>query len=322
MAACYQSESPPMLYNFLGYLTVERGYSEKTIYNYFIDLRLFFRYMICIKTGKKTEEYAEVDISGIDLMFIKDIARADITSFLTWMAFARHGNERTRNRKIASLKSFFRYLMEMEYIEQNVMSKVSVIKAEKTLPKYLDENAMSDLLLAITDDFWARDMAIIMLMMISGLRVSEVVALNRDSVGEGLVSVFGKGKKERQVYLTSQVEDAIKEYLAVRPDVSEEALFLSRTKKRLSNRGVQFMTTKYLDKIGLQGYSCHKLRHTAATQLLKSGANLRVIQDTLGHESISITEVYTHIHSDDMKNAMKKLEETQKNHHILKDVMT
>lgn len=322
MAVNYQTDAPPILYDFLGYLTVEKGYSNLTIYNYFLDIRLFFRYTTCLKTGKSIDKYEEVDIKTIDVQFIESIVRREITSFLTWMALTRHGNENTRNRKIACLKSFFSYLVEMEYIDNNVMSRVSAVKAEKTLPKYLDENAMSELLESINDIFWVRDTAIIMLMMVCGLRVSEVASLNIDSVGDGVISVYGKGKKERQVYLTSQTEEAIKEYLNFRPQVNENALFLSQTKKRLSKRGIQFMTTKYLEKADLQGYSCHKLRHTAATQLLKSGANLRVIQETLGHENISVTELYTHIESEDMKNAMKNLEEAQKSHHRLKEVMT
>lgn len=307
MGVNYREESSPLIFEFLGFLQVEKGCAEKTIYNYFLDLRMFFRYLICMKSLGALDELDQVSIKSVDVNFIREISKQDISSFLIWVAFDRHVRERGRNRKIACLKSFFHYLMDEEHLDKNIMDKVSSVKADKTLPKYLSESEMSELLKVVTDEYWIRDSAIIMLMMVCGLRVSEICSLDQNDILDGAIIVHGKGKKDRTIYFTEEVEDFIDDYLTIRPSVSESALFLSQRKKRFTTRGIQKMVTKYFQKAELSGYSCHKLRHTAATQMLKSGLNIRMIQEILGHESIAVTEVYTHVHNEDIQIKMKTL---------------
>lgn len=308
MSVNYEKESPPLVYEFLGYLQVERGFSSQTVYNYFIDLRLFFRFTQCKRTETPFSDFHLVDIHCLGLDYMKSIHRQDISAFLTWLALEKSAKERTRNRKIAVLKSYFRFLVDLEYLEKNIMSQISSSKAGKSLPKYLEEESMVQLLQAVTDEFWLRDTAIIMLMMSAGLRVSEVFSLNVNSIQNDSLSVVGKGKKERQVYLSQRTVEAIQDYLDVRPNVGIDALFLSNRKTRFTIRGIQKMVTKYFERIGKEGYSCHKLRHTAATQMMKSGANIREIQEILGHESISTTEIYTHVSNEDLRRVAQNLE--------------
>lgn len=303
----YKDQAPALVYEFLSYMLIERGYSKESVYSYFTDLRLFFRFALSKKQGLALDEMETVDISKLDLEFIEHISRRDVSGFLTWLVMEKQVKEPTRNRKISVLKSFFHFLVEQEYLEKNIMLQIKTTKIRKTLPKYLEEREIELLLSEINGTFWIRDTAIIMLMMSSGLRVSEVVGLDLKSLKRTSISVLGKGNKERQVYLSPKTMESLKDYLEIRPFVESEALFLSSRKGRLSIEAVQKMTKIYLTRIGKGDYSCHKLRHTAATQLLQSGANLREIQEILGHESISTTEIYTHVSNDDLQRVAENL---------------
>lgn len=307
MSAIVRTDCPDLVYQYLGHLEVERGYAKQTIYNYFIDLRLFLRFVSCKKSSLTLDHLDSQIISHIDLVWLQHLNKQDVSSFLAWLALEKKSKERTRNRKIAVLKSFFQYLLRNDYIQENIMSHFAMSKSGKSLPKYLDEEAVDELLMAINGMFWIRDYAIIMLMLSSGLRVSEVSALNLQDIRKDSITVLGKGKKERQVYFSNKTKEALQEYLDIRPKCEEEAVFLSKRKTRLAVRSIQEMSEKYFRSIGKTGYSCHKLRHTAATLMLKSGANLREIQETLGHENISTTEIYTHIANGDLKKMAEKL---------------
>lgn len=301
----YKELAPAVVYEFLCYMQIERGYSKESVYSYFSDLRMFFRFSLSKKQGLVPMK--TVDISMVDLAFIRTISRKDVSEFLTWLVMEKQVKEPTRNRKISVLKSFFHFLTEQEYLEKNIMTQIKTTKIRKTLPKYLEEGDIELLLSEINGVHWMRDTAIIMLMLSGGLRVSEVVGLNLRSLKRNSISVLGKGNKERQVYLSPKTMESVKEYLEIRPFVESDALFLSSRKGRLSIEAVQKMTKIYLTRIGKGDYSCHKLRHTAATQLLQSGANLREIQEILGHESISTTEIYTHVSNDDLQRVAENL---------------
>lgn len=310
MAIDYKQEAPPLVQDFLEYLQAERGVSSQTAYNYFIDLRIFFRYLIMEQDHLAEKELSSVDLQRIDLEFLAEISSKDVVSFLNWLAQDRNLKERTQNRKIAVLKSFFQYLVDLNSLNHNIMGKIPTAKTGKSLPKYLNESEMYHLIQAINGEFWQRDLAIILLMMQGGLRVSEVVSLDVEDVHSDSVQVRGKGKKERSVYLTAQTAKTLEEYLEIRPVTEENALFISKNGNRLTVRGVQYMSRKYLERIGRGDFSCHKLRHTAATQLLKSGANIRMIQEMLGHESISTTAIYTDVQNEDLKQAVLQMEQS------------
>lgn len=303
----YQRESAPLVYEFLSYLQVERGNSPQSVYNYFLDLRMFFRYLLCRKQGYALDELHTLPWQQIHLDDVQKISRPDISSFLLWLTMEKKLNQRSVNRKIAVLKSFFQYLVLLEYINRNVMASISSGKIEKNLPKYLEETQIDALLRGVSGRFWIRDLSIILFMVSAGLRVSEVAGLQLSSLRVGAVCVRGKGKKERQVYLSQRTLDALEEYLKVRPPVAEESLFLSQQEKALSVRAMQKTVDKHFQTAGLQNLSCHTLRHTAATQLLKQGANLREIQEILGHESVSTTEIYTHVSNDALKKVAQGL---------------
>lgn len=307
MECNYKEQAPPLVYEFLCYLQIERGCSKNSIYSYFSDLRMFFRYLRCEKENLPLDQMESLVLIGIDLDFIKEISRNHVSRFLAWLVMEKKAKEPTRNRKISVLKSFFHFLVERDYLEKNIMTQIRTIKIRKTLPKYLESPDIELLLCEINGVHWIRDTAMILLMLSAGLRVSEVVGLNVQSVRSNSVSVLGKGNKERQVYLSNKTLEALRDYLLLRPQIPCDALFLSSRKGRLSTEAVQKMTKIYLTRIGKQEYSCHKLRHTAATQLLQSGANLREIQEILGHESISTTELYTHVSNEDLQRVAGNL---------------
>lgn len=257
--------------------------------------------------GLSFDSMTSVEITSLDAGFMEHITRKDVSDFLTWLVIERHVKEPTRNRKLAVLKSFFCFLEEMDYVQKNIMLQIKASKTRKSLPRYLEEAEMESLLETVNGVHWIRDTAIILLMMSSGLRVSEVVGLNLKSLQGDALAVLGKGNKERHVYLSPKTKDAVEEYLLLRAEVDCEALFLSSRKGRLSVEAVQKMTKQYLCSIGKPEYSCHKLRHTAATHLLKRGANLREIQEILGHESIATTERYTHVSNEELKKVALNL---------------
>ncbi len=307
MSVDYKKESFPLFYEFISYLQLERGYSPRTVYNYFIEMRMFFRYLICMEHDKSLEQMTDIDISKMDEKMIFSLTRGKILKYLAWASTEKQISPSARNRKIAVLKSFYKFLILMEYSNTNVMDSISSTKTPKTLPKYLKQEQMYELLEVVNGEFWIRDQAIILLMMSGGLRVSEVSALNLEDIGVDSLKVLGKGNKERQVFLSEMTLEAISDYLDVRPESGEKALFLSSVKKRISVRGIQLMTSKYLEKIGKGEFSCHKLRHTAATQLMDNGVNIREIQEILGHESIETTAIYTHVSSESLRQAAKKI---------------
>lgn len=307
--ADYKKELPSFGHEFLGYLQIEKGVSEKTIYEYFLDLRLFFRYMVARRNGiiEKIENIEKMEINTLTLAFVEDIKRADISAYLAWLGTEKNQKDVTRRRKTSTIRSLYSYLMTMELIETNIMTKIPVLKVKKTLPKYLEAPEVEELLQAVNGTYWIRDVAMILLMTSCGLRVSEVASMDMNDIYEDSVRVLGKGNKERVVYLSARTKEALKEYAAIRPESQEKAFFLSKSGNRIRVHRIQMMVKGYLDEIGKGDLSCHKLRHTAATQMLRSGGNLREIQMVLGHESISATEIYIHVTNSDLANLANAL---------------
>ncbi len=312
MAASFRDEAPQILKDYLFYLETIKLKSKKTVDEYFIDLRTFFRY---IKKSRKLvsddTEFEKIKIDDVDLDLIKSITLNDAYAYMDYLYRDRHNQSAARARKCSSLKGFFDFIFSKKHlIDANPMSQLEMPKKKKSLPKYLTLEQSIELLNAVDGKYKERDYAILTLFLNCGLRVSEMAALNYTDIrSDNTMRIIGKGNKERIVYLNSTCLDAINDYMKVRPvdDVKDKkALFISRNRNRLSVKMIQAMVYKYLAKIGLeaQGYSCHKLRHTAATLMYQhGGVDVRILKEVLGHENLGTTEIYTHLSSEQMKNA-------------------
>ena len=292
-----------------------KGKSQKTVDEYYIDLRTFFRF-IKLQRGlvPNDSEFENISISDVDLELVKTVTLNDAYEFMNYIQRERKNQNVTRARKYSSLKGYFNYLATKKCVlDSNPVEQLEVPKKKKSLPKYLTLEQSLELLNAVDGDYKERDYCILTLFLNCGLRVSEMASLNYTDIHQDdTMRVVGKGNKERIIYLNSACVSAIENYMRVRPvdGVKDKyALFISRNHHRMSVKTIQAMVYKYLEKIGLnaQGYSCHKLRHTAATLMYQYGrVDIRVLKDVLGHENLGTTEIYTHLSSEQMKNAAEK----------------
>ena len=313
---------PLILRDYAKYQNGIRGISEKTVCEYLLDLRTFFRYIKMKSEGKEVYglEFEKINISELTENDLKNIKSTDIMEFLIYVRIERDNNNTTRMRKLSAIKSFFKYAYQKKnYIDNNPAETVEAPKKAQTLPKYLTAKEAIRLLESVHSDKESptnkRDYTIISLFLNTGMRLSELVGLNLSSFDPDLqfVRVTGKGNKDRIIYLNEAAQNAVKGYLRIRLDpkhirTSEPSFFLSKRQQRISAKTVQWIVYKYLDKAGLgsRGMSVHKLRHTAATLMYQSGnVDIRVLKDILGHEQLNTTQIYTHLGTSDMQNAMK-----------------
>lgn len=310
------SELPPLLADYLLYDQTVKNRSSLTIDEYCRDLSLFFQYMIILKNklDEDSVDITQIDIKNIDIDFIKRITLNDAYMFIVYCKNKRSNNAKTRSRKISAIRGFFKYITNKKgLLTANPMEELETPKTKKSLPKYLTLDQSINLLDAVDGENKARDYLIITLFLNCGLRLSELCALNLGDIIDGkTLKVTGKGNKERIVYLNDACKSAISSYLKVRPVdgvKDKNALFISRQKNRISNKTVQWIVYKYLEKIGIKGgqangYSVHKLRHTAATLMYQHGhVDIRVLKDLLGHENLGTTEIYTHLSDKDIERA-------------------
>jgi len=289
-----------------------RNKSEKTVQEYYYDLRTFFRYIKLTKhSGFKDADFDTIDPRDITLDDIKKIDLADLYSFMSYTSRMRDNTAVTRARKVASLRSFYKYLFsKVKLIDYNPAAELDSPKVVHRLPKYLNIDESIQLLESVEGNNRERDYAILVLFLNCGLRLSELVGINLSNIRNGKLTVIGKGNKERTIYLNQACLDAIDAYLRVRPVEGvkdKNALFLSERKQRISPKTVQYLVKKYIGKAGLdtRKYSTHKLRHTAATLMYKHGnVDIRALQSILGHQSISTTEIYTHVDDEQLRRAV------------------
>lgn len=313
---------PAVLKDYASYTAAIKGNSEKTVCEYLLDLRTFFRFLKTKKDGNHPDksEFEKISISDITLADVDAVTTENVISFLMFAGFERENSPTTRMRKLSSLKSFFHYMHGKKHlIDHNPTSEVDPPKKSKTLPKYLTVEEAVKLLVAVEEDVESktrvRDYTIITLFLNTGMRLSELVGLNLQSFAPDLsnVRVLGKGNKERMIYLNRAAKEAVATYLRARLDpkfirTSDTAFFLSRRQQRISAKTVQWVVYKYLSLAGLgaKGLSVHKLRHTAATLMYQSGkVDIRVLKDILGHEQLNTTQIYTHVVSRDLEKAME-----------------
>lgn len=307
--------APAVIRDFLIYDEAVRGKAGTTTEEYYSDLRTFFRF---IKQSKGLSPadlpMEEIDISDVDIELVKTVTLSDLYGFMIYCKNDRGNTESTRARKTVCLRMFFKYLTgKTGQLTINPAEQLESPKAKKALPKHLTLEQSVELLDAVdpTSKFYHRDYCILTLFLNCGLRLSELCGLNVGDIRtDGTIRVLGKGNKERIVYLNDSCVNALAAYLKVRPQDGlkgddRNALFISRLNRRIGRRGVQDMVAGYLKKIGLdaQGYSVHKLRHTAATLMYQNGVDVRVLKEVLGHESLSTTQIYTHVSNEQAKAA-------------------
>ena len=317
-----REKNPEFVNSFLDYSITILNKSTNSIKEYNYDLTMFFRYMMIHFNLTEEKEFNEIDIKNFSIEDVKRIKLEDIHAFISYLAVYNKSKSATRARKISTIRIFFNYLAcKANLIETNPAQNLETPKHEKRMPKYLSLEDSKKLLNVAADDSnrnSKRDYAITTLFLNCGMRLSELVGINIDDIdfSEEKMTVIGKGNKERTIYLNKACIKAIKEYLNVRSKDgirldsknSKKALFLSERRERISNRTVQQIITNELRKAGLdtKKYSVHKLRHTAATLMYQYGqVDIRALQELLGHESISTTEIYTHVANEQVRNAVE-----------------
>ena len=329
------ADCPQILREFLIYHENIKGQSQLTISEYYLDLRMFLRFIKLMRNDMPiTTRLDDIDIKDIDIKFIQEIDTSDIFDFLSYLANDRTANPdsaapeygisaSSRARKLSAVKSFYKYLtVRTKQLEDNPVADLEYPKLRKSLPKYLTLEQSAALLQAVSGPNDKRDYAILMLFLNCGIRRSELVNLNLTDVYEDRIRVVGKGNKERFVYFGSACRKAIDAYLLERNKKvlsDNRALFGSRDNNRISVTAVHRLVKKALLQAGLDStqFSAHKLRHTAATMMLSGGVDVKTVQEVLGHENLNTTQIYTHIENTELKiaaeaNPLSKLDFSDK----------
>lgn len=315
------ADSPQILRDFLTYHENIKGHSSRTISEYYLDLRMFLRFIRLMRNDMPmSTPLDDIPIKDIDLSFIRTITTSEVFDFLSYLANDRainadspapdYGIEPSaRARKLSAIKSFYKYLtVRTKQLTDNPVADLEYPKLRKSLPKYLTLSQSAALLQSVSGQNQKRDYAILMLFLNCGIRRSELVGLNLTDVYDDRIRVVGKGNKERIVYFGTACRKAIDAYLPERNKkvlTDNRALFGSRNGNRISVDAVHALVKKALLQAGLDAtqFSAHKLRHTAATMMLSGGVDVKTVQEVLGHENLNTTQIYTHIENTELKVA-------------------
>lgn len=319
----FNSEAPPILRDFLSYHETIKSHSRLTVDEYFLDLRNFFRYLKRSRDpALRNLDLNEIDIMDVDINFLQSVTLTEVYGYMTFLSRDRilHQNSRhsdyglnasSRARKVSTIRSFYNYLTNKAHLlDRNPIKDIDMPKLKKNLPKYLTLDQSIHLLDSVDGKNQERDYAILTLFLNCGLRISELCGLNVTDIQDETLRVLGKGNKVRIVYLNDACLTALRDYLAVRRQITgrdQNALFLSSRDTRISRSTVHALVKKHISAAGLDAtqYSSHKLRHTAATLMLKNGVDVRAVQEVLGHEHLNTTEIYTHIDNEALRIAAK-----------------
>ena len=312
--------NPSFLNSFLDYTATILNKSPATVKEYNYDISRFLKFIMYHLKLTDEKNIDTIDIHGMDVSILNNLKLDDIHAYLFYLTNTFQSKPATRARKASSIRVFFKYLSQKaNLIENNPALNLETPKLGKRMPKYLSLDDSKKLLEVVNNDEKdrnkERDYAIITLFLNCGMRLSELVGINLKDIdfNENKLNVTGKGNKERTIYLNKACVNAINNYLTVRPkngikQGDFDALFLSERLERISNRTVQHIVKQELLKAGLDTnkYSVHKLRHTAATLMYRYGnVDIRALQELLGHESISTTQIYTHVDNQQIRNAVE-----------------
>ena len=312
MKAEYSADCPEYLKEFLMNLRLIRNRADRTEEAYYIDIRTFLRYLkIKHKDVSYDADFSKIAIADVPFKYIENVSLYDAYEYLNYLRDIRQNDAATRARKTSALKQFYHYLhTKAKLLEKNPLDDLELPKVKNKLPKYLSLDESLQLLRNIESKNKERDYCMITLFLNCGMRLSELVGLNLNDYSKDnrTLRLFGKGSKERIVYLNDACIDALNSYLSVRPTNSRDpdAIFLSQARKRIDKRRVQQIVEEMLKRAGLNnlGITTHKLRHTAATLMYQyGGVDPLVLKEVLGHKSIATTEIYTHLSSENLKKA-------------------
>ena len=320
----YRTDAPPILRDFLVYHETIQNHSHKTVDEYFLDLRNFFRYLKLQKqlvpAGTPVDS---IEIDDVDLALVSSVTLTDVYAYMSYLSRDRaaHPNSAStafglspaaRARKIAAIRSFYKYLTsKAKLITENPMQDLDSPRLKKTLPRYLDLDESVELLSSVEGKNATRDYCILTLFLNCGLRISELVNLNVTDVRGNQLRVLGKGNKERMLFLNDACQEAIQEWMIDRDAlalIDKNALFVTlQNRKRITTAAVHKLVKKHIAAAGLDStqYSAHKLRHTAATLMLQNGVDVRTLQEVLGHDHLNTTQIYTHIDNEDLRTAAR-----------------
>ncbi|MBN1392841.1 MAG: tyrosine recombinase XerC [Sedimentisphaerales bacterium] len=317
--------------DFLNYLKFEKRFSEHTAKCYNADLEQFSQFLTGhsdsgpraddhISAGDHHHGAATAVATRTNVQLDRLLLSVDVNSVRSYLAHLneKHYSKATIARKLATLRSFYKFLVKRNVLSSNPVMAVRTPKQDKRLPRFLEYEQVKRLIETPPMDNWlgARDRAIMETLYSTGVRVSELVSLNMDDIdflGE-VVHIRGKGKKERIVPIGTSALRVIQHYMEFRnkrahsnPNFDSKVLFVNKHGRRLSTRSVRRKMDKYLKMAGLDtDISPHTLRHSFATHMLNNGADLRSVQELLGHQSLSTTQVYTHLTTKKLKDVYDK----------------
>jgi len=306
-----------ILDQYRNYMLAVLGRSELTVMEYTYDIVAFFRFYKRDK-GMVAKDcvFEDIDVSDIDAALINKVTTDDILVFLIWLNREKKQSNASRARHIASLKSFFKYCHSKKHIiDSNPAYDIETPKVGKRLPKYLTLTQSQQLLTTAYEsptEYNERDFCMLTLFLNCGLRLSELRGIDTDHIHDTVLTVIGKGNKERTIYLNQACLDSITDWMSKRSQMkikpeAQKALFISKRGTRISDDMIQVIIKRLLMQAGIDTrvYSVHKLRHTAATLMYKYGhVDIRNLQQILGHQSVSTTQIYTHVDEEQLQEAV------------------
>ena len=312
------NDCPAYLQEYLNYIETIKLRSKLTVKNYYTDIKLFLRYIKVNNGLADGQDFDCIKIEDVPEDLVRKVTLTDLLDFLSYTSSERENRAQARARKAVALRQFFKYLtVKKMWFEVSPAQNLELPSPKKSLPKHLTIEQATELLKTSSQfSDWTdhRDHCMIVFFLNCGMRLSELVGINVTdyiSTTEGNVpihriKVLGKGSKERIVYLNPACVSAYEDYMKVRPETKEKALFLSQRMKRISNRRVEQIIDEKLKLSGLSGmgFSVHKLRHTAATLMYQNGVDVRALKEVLGHENLDTTQIYTHVANEQIRNAM------------------